>query len=163
VAAIPLPSSAAASPAIDLLLVDDNPREVELTLKPLRELKGGTRIEVVRDGEEALDFMFGRGTFRHQQGSSLPRLILLNLKLPKLDGFDVLRAIRANSRTSLVPTVVLTSSHDARELAQCYQLGANSCVQKAVRYEEFWTSMQAIGHYWLELNQAPPPAHSPIA
>ena len=147
----------------DILLVEDNPREAELTLKPLRELDGAIRIELVRDGEEALDFIFGRGAFRQEVGSPLPRLVLLSLKLPKLDGLDVLRAIRANARTCLAPVVVLTSSHDPRELAQCYQVGANSCVQKPVRYEEFWDAMQAVGRYWLALNQAPPPPASPIA
>ena len=148
---------------IDILLVEDSALEVELTLKPLRELDGATRIEVARDGEEALDFMFGRGAFRKQLGSPPPRLVLLDLKLPKLDGLEVLRAIRANSRTSLAPVVVLTSFPDLRELAQCYQAGANSCVQKPVRYEEFWNTIQAVGRYWLALNQAPPPPASPIA
>jgi two-component system, response regulator len=147
----------------DILLVEDSPLEAELALKPLRQLDGAPRIEVVRDGEEALDFIFGRGAFRHQVGAPLPRLVLLDLKLPKLDGLDVLRAIRANSRTSLAPVVVLTSSHDPRELTQCYQLGANSCVQKPVRYEEFCHAMQAVGRYWLALNQAPPPPASAIA
>jgi two-component system, response regulator len=158
----PLPRRPAAPPT-DILLVEDNPREAELTLKPLRELNGANRIEVVRDGEEALDFMFGRGAFRQETGSPLPRLVLLSLKLPKVDGLDVLRAIRANARTCLAPVVVLTSSHDPRELTQCYQAGANSCVQKPVRYEEFWDAMQAVGRYWLALNQAPPPPASPIA
>jgi two-component system response regulator len=158
----PLPRRPAAPPT-DILLVEDNPREAELTLKPLRELNGANRIEVVRDGEEALDFMFGRGAFRQETGSPLPRLVLLSLKLPKVDGLDVLRAIRANARTCLAPVVVLTSSHDPRELAQCYQVGANSCVQKPVRYEEFWDAMQAVGRYWLALNQGPPPPASPIA
>ena len=159
----PLPRRPAAPPPqVDILLVEDSPLEVELTLKPLRELDGATRIEVARDGEEALDFMFGRGAFRNQSGSPPPRLILLDLKLPKLDGVDVLRAIRSNSRTSLVPVVVLTSSNEPRELAQCYQAGANSCVQKPVRYEEFWNTMQGVGRYWLALNQAPPPPASPI-
>jgi CheY-like chemotaxis protein len=156
------PPRGPAAPPTDILLVEDSAREAELTLKPLRELNGANRIEVVRDGEEALDFMFGRGAFRQEVGSLLPRLVLLSLKLPKVDGLDVLRAIRANSRTSHVPVVVLTSSHDPRELAQCYQLGANSCVQKPVRYEEFCNAMQTVGRYWLALNQAPPPA-SPIA
>jgi two-component system response regulator len=147
----------------DILLVEDSPLEVELALKPLRELEGAHRIEVVRDGEEALDFLFGRGAFRHQAGSPLPRLVLLALKLPKMDGLDVLRAIRANSRTSLAPVVVLTSSQDPRELAQCYQLGANSCVRMPVKYEEFWNAMQAVGRYWLALNQTPPLPASPIA
>jgi two-component system response regulator len=153
----------ASPPTTDILLVEDSSREAELTLKPLRELDGANRIEVVRDGEEALDFMFGRGAFRQEVGSPLPRLVLLSLKLPKVDGLDVLRAIRANSRTSHVPVVVLTSSHDPRELAQCYKLGANSCVQKPVRYEEFCNAMQTVGRYWLALNQAPPPPASPIA
>jgi two-component system response regulator len=146
----------------DILLVEDSPLEVELTLKPLRELPDISRIEVARDGEEALDFMFGRGAFRNLVGATPPRLVLLDLKLPKLDGLDVLRAIRANARTNLAPVVVLTSSPDPRELAQCYQVGANSCVQKPVRYEDFWATMQAVGRYWLALNQAPPPPSSPI-
>jgi len=150
------PAPGPAAPPVDILLVEDSPLEAELTLKPLLQLNGATRIDVVRDGEEALDYMFGRGQFRQLQTPPLPRLVLLDLKLPKIDGLDVLRAIRANSRTSLAPVVVLTSSHDARELAQCYQLGANSCVQKPVRYEEFWNAMQAVGRYWLALNQTPP-------
>jgi len=147
---------------IDILLVEDSPLEVELTLKPLRQLADIDRIEVARDGEEALDFMFGRGSFRSQAGVAPPRLVLLDVKLPKLDGLEVLRAIRANARTSLTPVVMLTSSPDPRELAQCYQAGANSCVQKPVRYEEFWTTMEAVGQYWLGLNQAPPPPSTPI-
>jgi two-component system response regulator len=147
---------------IDVLLVEDSSLEVELTLKPLRELDAVTHIEVARDGEEALDFMFGRGSFRKQAGVPLPRLVLLDLKLPRLDGLDVVRAVRGNARTSLTPIVVLTSSQDPRELAQCYQAGANSCVQKPVRYEEFWATMQAVGRYWLGLNQSPPPPSSPV-
>jgi two-component system response regulator len=152
----PSAEGAPAPLATDILLVEDSPLEVELTLKPLRALNPNVRIEVVRDGEEALDFIFARGPFRHQFGLPLPRLVLLALKLPKLDGPEVLRAIRSNARTSLTPIVVLTSAHDPRELAQCYQLGANSCVQKPVRYEEFWNTIQTLGAYWLGLNQAPP-------
>jgi two-component system response regulator len=140
----------------DILLVEDSPLEVELTLRPLHELNPGGRIEVARDGEEALDFLFGRGSFRHRSSAPLPRLILLDLKLPKVDGFEVLRAIRANTRTSLAPVVVLTSCDDPRELAQCYQLGANSCVQKPVQYEELRIALQAVARYWLALNQDPP-------
>jgi two-component system, response regulator len=142
--------------AVDILIVDDSPLEVELTLRPIRELDPDRTIEVARDGEEALDFLFARGSFRHRSGMLPPRLILLELKLPRLDGFEVLRAVRTNSRTSTAPVVVLTSSDDPRELAQCYQLGANSCVQKPVRSDALRTVLQAVAHYWLSLNQAPP-------
>lgn len=159
--ASPLPSRPegtrpAAPTPTDILLVEDSPLEVELTLRPLRELDPDSPIEIARDGEEALDFLFARGAFRQRSSEPLPRLILLDLKLPKLDGFEVLRAIRANTRTSLAPVVVLTSSDDPRELAQCYQLGANSCVQKPVHYEELRMALQAVARYWLGLNQDPP-------
>jgi len=144
-------------------VVEDSPLEVELTLRPLRELEGEPQIAIARDGEEALDFLFGRGGFRSRSGAAPPRLILLNLKLPKLDGFEVLRAIRTNTRTSTAPVVVLTSSDDPRELAQCYQLGANSCVQKPAQFERLWSVLQAVARYWLELNQSPPGSALPLA
>jgi CheY-like chemotaxis protein len=156
-------SLATSQPPPDILLVEDNPLEIELTIGPLRELDPGSRIEVARDGEEALDFLFGRGAFRHRTGAPPPRLILLDLKLPKVDGLEVLRALRANTRTSMAPVVVLTSADDPRELAHSYQLGANSCVQKPVRPDELRSTLQAIGRYWLGLNQPPPPPPSPVA
>ena len=149
--------------SIDILVVEDSPLEVELTVRPLRELDGEPQIAIARDGEEALDFLFGRGGFRARSGAAPPRLILLNLKLPKLDGVEVLRAIRTNTRTSTAPVVVLTSSDDPRELAQCYQLGANSCVQKPVQFEHLWSVLQAVARYWLELNQSPPGPALPVA
>jgi CheY-like chemotaxis protein len=145
--AVPLPT--------DILLVEDNPLEIELTLRPLRELDAASQIDVARDGEEALDFLLGRGDFRHRLGAPLPRLVLLDLQLPKIDGIEVLRGVRGNARTCLVPVVVLTSSTDPRQLAQCYQLGANSWVQKPIKYEEFRTTVQNVGRYWLRLNQSP--------
>jgi two-component system response regulator len=157
------PSLPASQLAPDILLVEDNPLEIELTIAPLRELDPGSRIEVARDGEEALDFLFGRGAFRHRTGAPPPRLTLLDLKLPKLDGLEVLRALRANTRTSTAPVVVLTSTDDPRELAQSYQLGANSCVQKPVRPDELKSTLQAIGRYWLGLNQPPPPPSATVA
>ena len=158
----PLPVSPAV-PLTDILLIEDSALEVELTLRPIRELDPNRSIEVARDGEEALDFLFARGRFRHRSGMLSPRLILLELKLPRLDGFEVLRAIRTNSRTSTVPVVVLTSSDDPRELAQCYQLGANSCVQKPVRSDALRSVLQAVARYWLNLNQAPPAPVLPVA
>src|SRR5215210_1700007 len=146
----------------DILLVEDSPLDIELMLRPLRELDPATHIEVARDGEEALDFLLGRGEFRHRLGAPLPRLVLLDLKLPRLDGAEVLRGVRGNSRTALTPIVVLTSSSDPRQLAQCYQLGANSCVQKPVRHDEFRAAVQSIARYWLGLNQAPPSSGVPV-
>ena len=119
----------------DLLLVQDNPLEVELTLRPLRDLDPGCRLAVARDGEEALDYLLGRGAFRHRLGAPLPRLVLLDLKLPRVDGVEVLRALRASPRASAAPVVMLLPASDARELAQCYQVGANSCVQKPVEFD----------------------------
>ena len=161
----PLPTFPASPPTspVDILLIEDSPLEVELTLRPIRELAPGHTIEVARDGEEALDFLFARGLFRHRSGMLPPKLILLDLKLPRLDGFEVLRALRTNSRTSTAPVVVLTSSDDPRELAQCYQLGANSCVQKPVRPDALRSVLQTVAGYWLSLNQAPPGPALPVA
>ena len=156
----PSPTRVPASPPtrqVDILLVEHSASEAELTLKALRELNPEAQIETALDGEEALDFLLGRGAFRHNLGRPVPRLVLLQLRLARIDGLEVLSAIRSNTRTSLVPVVVLTSSADPRELAQCYQLGANSCVQKPVRYEEFRTAMHTVVHYWLGLSQPPPP------
>jgi two-component system response regulator len=158
----PLPRILASQPPPDILLVEDNPLEVELTVRPLRELDRDSEIAVARDGEEALDFLFGRGAHRARSGAPPPRLILLDLRLPKVDGLEVLRAVRTNSRTSMVPVVVLTSSDDPRELAQCYQLGANSCVQKPVQYDQLWSALQGVARYWLELNQGPPGPSLPL-
>lgn len=152
-----------ASPLTDLLLVQDSPLEVELTVRPLQELDPSIHIEVARDGEEALDFLLGRGAFRHRFGAALPRLVLLDLKLSKLDGVEVLRGLRGNSRTVMTPVVVLTSSTDPRQLAQCYQLGANSCIQKPVRYDEFRNTIQTLGRYWLSFNEPPPSAAAPVS
>lgn len=148
---------------VDILLVEHSASEAELTLKPLRELNPRAHIETARDGEEALDFLLGQGAFQHNLGAPVPRLVLLALRLPKVDGLEVLSAIRAHSRTSLVPVVVLTSSIDPSELAQCYQLGANSCVQKPVKHEEFRATMQAVGRYWLGVSQPPPLPAQPVA
>jgi two-component system response regulator len=136
----------------DVLLVQDNPLEVELTLRPLRQLHPECRIGVARDGEEALDYLLGRGAFRHRLGAPLPRLVLMDLKLPRVDGVDVLRALRASPRASTTPVVMLVPSNEPRELAQCYQVGANSCVRKPMDYGGFYATMQLVGRYWLGEN-----------
>jgi two-component system, response regulator len=136
----------------DLLLVQDNPLEVELTLRPLRDLDPHCRIAVARDGEEALDYLLGRGAFRHRLGAPLPRLVLLEFRLPRVDGVEVLRALRASPRASAAVVVMLLPASDAREVAQCYQVGANSCVLKPVEFQRFYHTIQAIGRYWLGTN-----------
>jgi two-component system, response regulator len=138
---------------VDLLLVEDDPLEVELILRALQTVESSCRIGVARDGEEALDFLLARGRFRHRLGAPLPKLILLELKLPKVDGLEVLRALRTSPRTSTAPVVVLTSSAESREVAQCYQLGANSCVEKPVEFRAFTEMMRSLGDYWLRVNQ----------
>jgi two-component system response regulator len=142
---------------VDLLLVEDDPLEVELILRALQAGKSSWRIGVARDGEEALDFLLARGRFRHRQGAPLPRLVLLELKLPKVDGLEVLRALRTSPRTNTALVVVLTSSAESREVAQCYQLGANSCVEKPVEFRAFAETMRTLGDYWLRVNQIPTP------
>ncbi len=139
---------------LDLLLVEDDPLEAELLLRPLRELADPGRIGVARDGEEALDYLLGRGAYRHRLGGPLPRLVLLELKLPRLDGVEILRTLRASPRTATVPVVVLTSSAESREVAQCYQAGANSCVCKPIEFREFAETVRTLGRYWLQLNRA---------
>ncbi|HEY9504349.1 MAG TPA: response regulator [Gemmatimonadales bacterium] len=136
----------------DLLLVQDNPLEVELTLRPLRDLDPECRLAVARDGEEALDYLLGRGTFRHRLGGPPPRVVLLELRLPRVDGIEVLRALRASPRASTTPVVMLLPASDAREIAQCCQMGANSCVLKPVEFARFYETIQAIGRYWLGTN-----------
>ena len=145
----------------DVLLVQDNPLEVELTLRPLRDLEPACRIGVARDGEEALDYLMGRGAFRHRLGAPLPRLVLLDLKLPRVDGIEVLRALRSSPRTATAPVVMLVPTADPRELAHCYQVGANSCVRKPVDFEPFYQTIQTVGRYWLGQNLAPPLAAPP--
>jgi CheY-like chemotaxis protein len=136
----------------DLLLVQDNPLEVELTLRPLRDLDPQCRLAVARDGEEALDYLLGRGAFRHRLGAPFPRLVLLEFRLPRVDGVEVLRALRASPRASAAPVVMLLPASDAREVAQCYQVGANSCVLKPVEFARFYDTIQAVGRYWLRTN-----------
>ncbi|HEX2217529.1 MAG TPA: response regulator [Gemmatimonadales bacterium] len=136
----------------DVLLVQDSALEVELMLRPLRDLDAECRIAVARDGEEALDYLLGRGAFRHRLGAPLPRLVLLDLRLPRVDGVEVLRAIRASPRASATPVVMLILASEPREVAQCYQVGANSCVLKPVQFKAYYETIQAIGRYWLRQN-----------
>jgi len=140
---------------VDILLVEDNPNDAELALYALRENRLGNRIEVVRDGAEALDFIFGQGSYTGRSMNHQPRLILLDLKLPKVTGLEVLQRIRADPRTRTLPVVMLTSSRQARDILDSYQLGVNSYIVKPVDFEQFTTAVRQIGLYWLSLNQPP--------
>ena len=138
---------------LDVLLVEADPLEAELLLRPFGDLAPPERMGVARDGEEALDYLLGRNTFRHRLGAPLPPLVLLELRLPRLDGIEVLRTLRASPRTATVPIVVLSSAAESRELAQCYQAGANSCIRKPIEFPEFAETLRTTGRYWLALNR----------
>jgi CheY-like chemotaxis protein len=142
---------------IDILLVEDDSDDLELTMHSLIDGRIGSRIQVARDGEEALDFLFCRGPHRQRDRSRRPKLILLDLKLPKVGGLEVLEQIKSDPRTSAVPVVVLTSSKQEPDMARSYRSGVNSYVQKPVDFDEFRATIQQLGVYWLVLNQPPPP------
>ncbi|MBW8758386.1 MAG: response regulator [Burkholderiales bacterium] len=139
-----------------ILLVEDNDDDVALTLRAFKRSHLMNPVTVVRDGVEALDFLFARGAYANQ-GDVLPTLVILDLKLPKLDGLGVLKAMRADARTSLLPTVILTSSKEEQDVIAGYSLGANSYVRKPVDFAEFLEAVKILGIYWLALNQVPPP------
>jgi CheY-like chemotaxis protein len=142
---------------VEILLVEDNPADVELTLHALKREKLANRIHIVRDGEEALDFLFCRGSYSHRSFEQAPRLVLLDLKLPKVDGMEVLRALKSDARTRAVPVVILTASREERDLVDGYQLGVNSYIQKPVDFQQFRDTVKQLGLYWLLINQPAPP------
>jgi CheY-like chemotaxis protein len=139
-----------------ILLVEDNPDDEALTLRALRKANVGNEVSVVRDGVEALDFLFGSGSHGSRDTSTMPQVILLDLKLPKIDGLEVLRRIRADDRTKLLPVVILTSSDEEQDRIAGYALGANSYVRKPVDFAQFAEAVRQLGLYWLVLNQPPP-------
>ena len=142
----------------DILLVEDNPDDVTLTLRAFKRSHVMNTITVARDGIEALDFLFARGAYEDRAGAPLPTLIILDLKLPKLDGLGVLKALRADRRTRLLPVVILTSSKEEQDLISGYSLGADSYVRKPVDFAEFVEAVKVLGIYWLMMNQSPPEA-----
>jgi two-component system response regulator len=139
-----------------ILLVEDNPDDEALTLRALRRANVANEVVVARDGAEALDHLFGTGAHAGRDASALPQVVLLDLKLPKVDGLEVLRRIRGDARTRLLPVVILTSSNEERDRIQGYSLGANSYVRKPVDFVQFADAVRQLGLYWLVLNQAPP-------
>ncbi len=138
-----------------ILLVEDNPDHEVLTLRALRKNNVCNDIVVARDGVEALDYLFGTGQYSGRDVSDLPQVVLLDLKLPKLDGLEVLRRIRDDARTRFLPVVVLTSSDEEGDLIKSYQLGANSYVRKPIDFTQFMDATRQLGVYWLALNEAP--------
>jgi two-component system response regulator len=139
-----------------ILLVEDNPDDVKLTLRAFKKANIANTIDVVHDGIEALDYLFARGAYSARAATPLPTLIILDLKLPKLDGLGVLKAIRADPRTRLVSVVILTSSKEDQDVVSGYALGANSYVRKPVDFAEFMEAARVLGIYWLMMNQALP-------
>ena len=138
-----------------ILLVEDNPDDVELTMRAFRKNNIANDIIVVRDGAEALDYLFGSGAYADRDTSDVPRIILLDLKLPKLNGLQVLERLRADERTKLTPVIILTSSKEEQDLIRGYQSGANSYVRKPVDFNQFVEAVRHIGLYWLLINESP--------
>lgn len=139
-----------------ILLVEDNPDDEALTLRALKKNNITNKIVVARDGVEALDYLFGTGMYAGRDTSVEPELILLDLKLPKIDGFEVLKKLRADERTQLLPVVILTSSKEQQDVVNGYGLGANSYVRKPVDFQDFVSAVLQLGLYWLVLNERPP-------
>ena len=140
---------------VEILLVEDNPNDVELALHALKKNNIANRIEVVRDGAEALEFIFATGAYAQRSIANGPKVILLDLKLPKVDGLEVLRQIKSDPRTRAIPVVVLTSSREESDIVESYNLGVNSYIVKPVDFEQFTEAVHTLGLYWLLLNQPP--------
>lgn len=140
---------------VDVLLVEDDPNDVELILHVLQQGELAEGVHVVQDGKEALDFVFGKGAFAGRDTSRLPRLILLDLKLPHIHGHEVLKQVKDSERTKAIPVVILTSSDLDYDITNGYRLGVNSYIQKPVDYDQFRETVELIGRYWLKLNRRP--------
>src|SRR5450830_21031 len=140
---------------IEILLVEDNPYDAELSLRALHKKKLANTVEWVQDGADALDFIFGKGAFAHRQHAEPLKLILLDIKLPKVSGIDVLRKIKSDPATRSIPVVMLTSLAEGQDLSECYQLGVNSYIVKPVNFESFQEEVEKAGFYWMLVNRVP--------
>jgi two-component system, response regulator len=140
---------------VEILLVEDNPNDVELTLRALKKRNLANKVHIARDGAEALEYLFATGTYSGRDVNQRPKVILLDLKLPKVDGIEVLRRIRSDERTKIIPIVVLTSSKQEMDIVETHRLGVNSYIVKPVDFDKFVDAVSEIGFYWLLLNKSP--------
>ncbi len=141
---------------VEILLVEDNPKDLKLAMHALNSRKLANQIDVARDGEEALDYLFCRGQYAGRRFDQAPRLVLLDLKLPKVDGLEVLQAIKADPRTKAIPVVILTASKEERDMVEGYRMGVNAYIQKPVDFDQFRQIVEQVGLFWLVVNQPPP-------
>ncbi len=140
---------------IEILIVEDNPNDAEMAMRALKKNNLANNVLVVEDGEEALDFIFCRGQYATRTANKRPKIILLDLKLPKINGLEVLREIKSNPKTKIIPIIVLTSSQEETDIVESYQLGVNSYIVKPVDFDKFVDAVKDIGLYWLLINQQP--------
>jgi two-component system, response regulator len=141
--------------SLEILLVEDNPDDVALTLHAFKKHNLSNRIQICRDGAEALDYLFGEGEYKGRNTENVPKVVLLDLKLPKVNGLEVLKRVKNSPSTQKIPIVVLTSSREEQDLIECYRLGVNSYIVKPVDFEQFTDAVQKVGLYWMLLNEAP--------
>jgi two-component system, response regulator len=140
---------------LEILLVEDNPSDIKLTLKALQKHNLANKVTVLKNGAEALDFLFAEGRYKDRADRNIPKVIFLDLKLPLVDGIEVLRRIKSNDSTKMIPVVVLTSSKEFQDVEECYKLGVNSYIVKPVDFEKFIESVSNIGLYWVLMNESP--------
>ncbi|MCZ7382970.1 MAG: response regulator [Candidatus Methanoperedens sp.] len=140
---------------VEILLVEDNPNDAELALRALKKHNLANRIHLVKDGAEALDFIFGKGAYAGRNVGNKPKVVFLDLKLPKVDGLEVLHKVKSDERTKTIPIVVLTSSHEERDLVESYKFGVNSYIVKPVDFDKFIQAVAQLGMYWMLLNKQP--------
>lgn len=140
---------------VEILLVEDNPNDADLTIRELKKHNLANKLAWVKDGEEALDFIFGEGSFAERDSKYKPKVVFLDLKLPKIDGIEVLKEIRSREATKLLPLVILSSSREDQDIIKSYNLGVNSYIVKPVEFEDFSRAIREIGYYWVVSNQQP--------